>query len=127
MKRLCLICKKEMGKDEDSSFHASCLPPSKPLFINSLVDIKIVCDPPSDVVNWWRTQEDRERALEKWCREFNQFIRDHRSQDYVFLYTEKTYEKQCVFCERPWELDEDGPTCCGIAQEEYDKRKVLSV
>ena len=87
-----------------------------------LVDVRILCDPPGLVGSWSHTLEDKARRLEEWCREFEEFVRDHRSQDAVGLTVEREYQDQCSFCGREWEEDADGPLCCREAQEEWGVR-----
>jgi hypothetical protein len=85
-----------------------------------LTDIKIICDEPSYLGRWCRTQEERLKEIEAWVKDFHAFIRDHRSQDPVFLNVARAYEDQCGFCGSKWEEDEEGmPLCCGRATEEY--------
>lgn len=81
-----------------------------------LVDIKVICDIPNHVGQWSSTLERRAELIEKWAREFAEFIRDHRSQDPVSLSVEREYQDQCSHCGREWEEDEDGPLCCSDAQ-----------
>jgi hypothetical protein len=85
-----------------------------------LVDLKIEVDAPS-VPSWLaNTPERREKYLQEWCRDFNDFVRDHRSQDPVTLSVVREYEDQCSYCHNEWELDGDGfPACCNKAQEEH--------
>lgn len=84
-----------------------------------LVNFSITCDPPRYVVSYCNTIERKVKALEEWCREFEYFIRDHRSQDCVSLTVEREYEDQCSYCGNKWEVDEDGPTCCDEALLEW--------
>ena len=82
-----------------------------------LIDIKIVCDEPPYLGRWCRTEEDRLKEVGKWVKEFHDFIRDHRSQDPVFLSIEKIYQDQCSFCGLEWE--EGQPACCDQALEDW--------
>ena len=70
--------------------------------------------------------EHRAKRLEEWCSEFEDFVRDHRSQDPIRLTVERVYEMQCSHCHNEWEEDtETGePLCCGKAQEEWAAAKV---
>jgi len=74
-------------------------------------------------VGWGLSGSDRvealARAAESRCREFNSFIRDHRSQDDIRLNVEKITEEQCSNCGRAWEVDytEVPPTCAGCGAE----------
>jgi hypothetical protein len=94
---------------------------------NVLVDIKITCDPPS---NWYiqraKTEEERAKRYEEWVKEFHDFIRDHRSQDPVYLNVEREYQERCEFCGELWAdaIDENGiPGCCNKAVKEYELQK----
>ena len=86
-----------------------------------LVNLTVVCDPPWSVGRLSRTLEDKAKRLEEWCREFEKFLLDHRSQDAVTMNVEREYQEQCIHCKREWEQDADGPLCCTKAQEEWDK------
>lgn len=91
---------------------------------NVLVDVKITCDPPSHVWRSWKTLEQSALEMEDWVKEFQEFIRDHRSQDPVRLNVERVYEDQCSFCGYKWETDEHGePLCCSKAQEEWKQQQ----
>lgn len=125
MKKLCVICRLPMT--EAGRYHSACYPRDKSTPKKVLIDTKIICEPNSYVGRWARTKEERAKELENWCDEFNDFIRDHRSRDDAYLSIEKTYEEQCIYCNRPWEIDDQGPSCCDEAQKEWDARNVLSV
>ena len=86
-----------------------------------LVDVSVVCDPPAFVGRWSRTLEEKGKRLEEWCREFEEFVRDHRSQDAIGLSVQREYREQCSHCGREWEEDADGPLCCNAAQAEYNR------
>ena len=87
-----------------------------------LTDVKIVCDPPRLYAFQRQTPEDEARAYEEWVREFDGFIRDHRSQDPVRLSVEREYTEVCSFCESAWEWDNEMPGCCDEAIEEYERK-----
>ena len=90
-----------------------------------LIDVKIECEEPR-FLYWDRSKpENRVLAIERWVKDFHDFIRDHRSQDPVFLSVERTYQEQCSYCNREWEEDVDGPLCCNAAQKEWDEQKIL--
>jgi hypothetical protein len=78
--------------------------------IKVLIDAAVVVDPPS-YIGWQRTLEDRIRALEVWTKEFQEFIRDHRSQDPVYLSVERKFQDQCSICHSEYEAmtDEEMP------------------
>lgn len=84
-----------------------------------LVDVHVICEPPASAIRWAYTVEQRARQLEEWCREFEKFVRDHRSQDPVSLSVERQYEERCSHCGYQWEEDADGPVCCEKAQAEW--------
>lgn len=89
-----------------------------------LVDVKISCDPPSHVGRWCKTQEEVASELESWVKDFHDFIKDHRSQDPVFLSVEREYEAQCSFCGYSWETEDNGcPVCCQKAIDEWEEEQ----
>jgi hypothetical protein len=70
--------------------------------------------------SWAKTNEERAVQLAKAVDEFNDFIRDHRSMDWVSLNVVKEYEDVCSHCHSVWETDEEGsPLCCDAAVREY--------
>ena len=78
----------------------------------------------------WRDPERYAKALEAECREFAEFIRDHRSRDYVTLNTVRDHEDQCSACGARWETmpaDVDGPEACAscgvVVDNETDTAK----
>ena len=92
-----------------------------------LYDITISCDPPRVPYYVQRNGPDAIAAYyESWIRDFNDFIRDHRSQDPVSLNVEREYKDVCSHCRHEWEEDENGkPLCCDKAQIEYEKERFL--
>ena len=91
-----------------------------------LVDVRVICEPPSSAARWAYTMEDQARKFEAWCRDFEAFVRDHRSQDPVSLSVEREYEERCSHCGRRWEEDAEGPVCCDKAQQEWNEAKVAA-
>lgn len=90
----------------------------------ALVDVKVVCEPPSYLYRGWHSIEDNAKAMEKWASEFNAFVNDHRSQDDVNLSVERIYEDQCEYCLYHWEVDENGcPVCCQKAMDEWEEHE----
>ena len=85
-----------------------------------LTNLRVTCDPPRHATRWATTLEDQAKALEGWCKEFAEFMRDHRSQDPVDLSVEREYEEQCSYCGSKWEEDDEGPLCCHAAQSEWN-------
>jgi hypothetical protein len=90
--------------------------------VKTLTDIRVVCDPPN--MRYWGDMEQQARAMERWCDDFNEFIRDHRSQDQVNLSVERVYEEICSICKCTYEADASGPLCCNKAIEEYESQNV---
>lgn len=88
-----------------------------------LIDLKVVCVPPYTVGKWSRTNEEKARRLDEWCKEFEDFVRDHRSQDPISLSVEREYQDQCSHCTSEWETDDEGrPVCCNKAQKEFEEK-----
>ena len=88
-----------------------------------LIDLHVTCEPPCWVGRWSKTLEDKAKQMEEWCLDFEEFLRDHRSQDPVILNVEREYQEQCSLCGREWEEDADGPLCCNEAQNEWQKQR----
>lgn len=66
-----------------------------------------------------RTEEARAKQLESLASNFNEFVKDHRSMDWISLSVERKYEEQCSHCGYSWEVDDEGvPLCCEEAVEE---------
>lgn len=94
--------------------------------VNRIVDVKVVCEPPNYIARyagfgrsygspeyWVKYESD----LKAWIREFQEFIRDHRSQDPVSLDVEIQRQDQCSACGREWEPDENCCAGCGAEIE----------
>ena len=88
---------------------------------NALVETRIECQwRPSNWEVSMRAKslsishdEAEARLKEERCREFNDFIRDHRSQDDIKLHVERVFEDQCSACHNRWEIgDIEGLECC---------------
>ena len=75
-----------------------------------LIDAHIECLPPHQNCLPWMfgskveegTVEYYALQLERWVDDFQEFIRDHRSQDPVNLSVEREYEDQCSLCGNKW-------------------------
>jgi len=90
--------------------------------VNRVVDVRIICDPPSYIYSWADWSHKRgspewwaevHKAALKWVDEFCAFIRDHRSQDRVDLNVVKDEQAQCSRCGNEWGVfDDDGVTYC---------------
>ena len=78
-------------------------------------DIKIIATFPGDDRRYhWETWEKYEIRLRNRASYFQNFLRDHRSQDKVNLDIEVEHEEVCTHCECQWEPyhDDDGVLCC---------------
>lgn len=76
-------------------------------------------------ISWSRDIADYANRLERAVKEFHDFVRDHRSMDWVNLSVIRDYEDQCEHCGEKWEnsIDDDGvPVCCGKAIEEHEAK-----
>lgn len=91
--------------------------------INVLTDVKVEIDPPSFYGWYRRTVEQRAKELEEWARDFEKFVRDHRSQDPVSLSVIRIHEDQCSHCHSTWETDPvtGEPLCCTEAVREWEQ------
>lgn len=92
--------------------------------VKVLTDVRVEVDPPS--FYRWRgnPREQNAKELEGWAREFESFVRDHRSQDPISLNIVRDYEDQCSHCGYGWEVDSEGcPECCSAAQLEWDSER----
>jgi hypothetical protein len=89
---------------------------------NVLVDVRIVADVSRGLNSWFcRTVEQKAKQMESLASEFNDFVRDHRSMDWVSLEVEREYQDQCEFCGYAWETDDEGaPLCCEEALTEHE-------
>ena len=60
---------------------------------------------------YWRVME---RQLNKWAKDFHNFLRDHRSQDLVQLNIVRDESDVCSACNALWEpiADDDGQPYC---------------
>lgn len=88
---------------------------------NVLVDAKVVADVSAGLRYMWnRTPEKEAKAMESLCSEFNDFVRDHRSMDWITLNVEREYQDQCSHCHSLWQVDAEGvPMCCQPAIDEH--------
>ena len=83
-----------------------------------MVDVRVVCDVPGYLYSV--DPEKYAKQVEAWTKNFEAWLRDHRSQDGVGFSVERVYEEVCSFCGAPWEVDAEGPGCCGRAMDEWD-------
>jgi hypothetical protein len=81
-----------------------------------LVDVEVVADLSN--MCWYRQSnvppEEWAKHLEYAVKEFEDFLRDHRSQDKISLDVRRVYQKQCSACEGEWEPEraENGVLFC---------------
>lgn len=67
---------------------------------------------------WWKkwqcTPEEHARRLQKAVSEFQEFLRDHRSQDVNSMDVVAEYQDQCSSCGREWDsyTDDDASVHC---------------
>jgi len=85
--------------------------------VNKCVSVRVDCD---FRLAWFerRSIEEKVKALESRIKDFEYFLKDHRSQDDINLSVIREYEDQCSLCGDKWEIykDEVGkPSCasCG--------------
>lgn len=98
------------------------VPEEKPMATKKkvLVDCRVVAEF-HRYGNSWRTPEQNAKEAETRCEEFNEFIRDHRSQDDIRLDVERITEEQCSVCGGKWETDHyDGALRCANCGVEVD-------
>lgn len=59
--------------------------------------------------NQWKHTDTKKLAqdLERAIKEFEAFLRDHRSQDLVRLIINRQYENICSACKNRWEIYEE--------------------
>jgi hypothetical protein len=75
----------------------------------------------------FESEEERAKELERAVKDFEEFLRDHRSQDMVTLFVDRVYADVCSECDEEWELDthpETGkPICawCGVEIKESNQ------
>lgn len=87
---------------------------------NILVNVSISCDPPR--VPYYISKLGNEKIAkyyESWVKDFEDFMRDHRSQDPVSLEVNYEYKDVCSHCGYDWEEENGLPMCCDKAQEEF--------
>lgn len=93
--------------------------------VKTVIDLRVICEPPGHVGQYCQTTERRAKELDRWADDFNSFIKDHRSQDGMHLYVQRETEDQCSHCHCQWETDDDTgePVCCTAAGQEWAKAK----
>ena len=93
-----------------------------------LVDVRVIADVSRGLSSWLiNTPERKAKQMESLVSEFNDFVRDHRSMDWVTLDIEQEYQDQCSHCGNEWETDYDGfPMCCNAAIKEHEESLNIS-
>ena len=68
---------------------------------------------------WFSAYEEK---LDEWAKEFQEFIRDHRSQDPVCMNVEREEAECCSACHEEYEamIDEDGHEACAYCGEKLE-------
>jgi len=80
--------------------------------VKRLTDVRVIASFPHIRENW-RIKDERERAeayakeLEHEVKGFDDFLRDHRSQDLIELEVERDIKDVCSVCGNEWEPDEE--------------------
>ena len=91
--------------------------------VQKLMNIKIVVESPT-----YKMQEISPCMMEEWAKEFEEFIRDHRSLTYSDLTIERKIIEVCSYCGNEWETDKDvGGLYCGrCGRDARKKNKEIS-
>jgi len=81
--------------------------------VRRMVDVEVMADL-SATSRHAQSVEQSARWLRDRARAFNDFIKDHRSQDDIRLDVREIWQDLCSGCGREWELmtDEQGDECC---------------
>ena len=85
------------------------------IMVRVLHDVRVV----AEMHQWWGawqvSKEEHAKRLERAVKDFENFLRDHRSQDAISLTVEQDYRDECSVCRCEWELgsDENGLYCAG--------------
>jgi hypothetical protein len=86
------------------------------------MDVHLELDPPNWIYSYNNSVERRTQELRAWAKEFEGFIRDHRSRDAVSVNVIEERKDLCSVCGGEWETyQEEGETfcaCCGALVEE---------
>lgn len=82
--------------------------------IKAVTDVKIVIEPPIHIYRYIRHTygtpkywEELAKTYQGWVNEFDDFLRDHRSQNVNCLMVQKTVDVVCSCCRSIWEQDRD--------------------
>ncbi len=76
--------------------------------------IRLEIDPPIWIDQLYSGSEQWESKVRDWVKEFNEFIRDHRSQDDVVIEVIQDEKIVCSKCKESWE-----PTTNDWGDDEY--------
>lgn len=91
--------------------------------VKVLNEIKVIADI-SRALSYSRDMEHYAKQAESLVREFNDFVRDHRSMDWAHLNVEREYEEQCSHCHGVLDTYANGePACCDAAIDEFESTK----
>lgn len=113
---------------EDASVNGVYALPAVAHPIEAVTDVRIVVEPPSYLGRLIRKTygtpaywEELAKEYQGWVNEFDEFLRDHRSQDANILSVEKERKKVCSECGEEWDTEDDGRgvfcVCCGSPVE----------
>jgi hypothetical protein len=92
--------------------------PTCTILKNILVDVKVEASFDNRIgVGWARRHNDMaalSEALAQAAHDFEEFLRDHRSQDIIRLDVNEVRQNICSHCKREWEeaVDEHGALYC---------------
>ena len=115
-----MTTKNEQIKPSDSSTNSSDIRAKK--LKQVLVDVNLVAEAPRHLLRWVENKEVEAKLLENWVQEFQDFLRDHRSQDLVTLTVERVKKDLCSECESEWETyEESGKRFCASCGVECDE------
>lgn len=92
--------------------------------ITIVTDVRVVAEFPY-ITKWWNTPGGLPEVMKRYAKElqgevsdFEDFIKDHRSQDGLRLSVENVTQLSCSACFEEWEEDEDGDgrfcASCGV-------------
>ena len=91
-----------------------------------MTDVTVECEMPYIPYYIRGNLKEEEKYLKNWVKDFQDFIRDHRSQDPVNLSVVPIYKDVCSKCEREYEsYDENGKTFCANCGEELEREEAI--
>ena len=76
---------------------------------------------------YWRSGEALAKELDDMCKDFMDFVRDHRSQDIHGLYVIREFAHKCQGCGHVYYSDSppDEPDCCEQAARSWATPQIL--